>query len=803
MSDKLINIFQNPLALALGILCGYHVDNLLKNPWVNRSLSSTDDIGWNRHSLDASVYGTGRGGWYYDPCGDKGKPTDADKHSGGSEGVPGSGGTLNSGGSGLFKGTRKQGGGFNTSSTANHYGTCAGAGGGLYGGGAGFLLGGSGGGSSLAPAAKPYCDNPAYYDKTNEPDGIKEVVHYDKDTLHFDIHGYGNQDLLDNMEGLINLNCSFPWYYQYICKYMNEYKDYDKFVDLFTQAQGNGFIIISKKNRHIHFKHIRVPIIGTEIKWKWLGYGALKNIGQILYEKDGSVQSFTLDPGKYEVLLYGAMGGSTGVWSQINDSYCGGFGGMELCTIEVTKKVKLYAYLGQHGSGKASYNPFNGGGACGPGCTSGGGSTDIRFSNADYYDSWFDRIAVAGGGGGIWGGTSSGGTDYTLGGGSTTHSLNASYSNPETLFVRKYPVNNSTKVKVEFDIQVSPEMESPADIHMKIKLADGNEGELEQTFTVNSSGHVIFEYLLDETYEVDTPTHNVSIEAEYWVSENGSNEPTDEMIAATSKILISVETVTNNEDDMSVSPSTVYLNCSDKINLTDEVEFIGRTLNDQNIEVDDFIDLFEQAVTELKESGEIGDLETGDWINLVDSILIELKGSNKLSIEAFDTFEITDDTDYISQVVYDVNAIVDPEYPGGSITGTGRYNEGTTASLAAIFAGDYIVEWYENDTLIYTGEVLEFIVDRQYSLTVRFKSKSPVIDLPFVTDCLALRFDAILNYNGNHADSHFWTDFRRKATVSKDSLGFSDDAYLARFDAINNTSSGHDTSSFNWVDIHE
>lgn len=95
------------------------------------------------------------------------------------------------------------------------------------------------------------------------------------------------------------------------------------------------------------------------------------------------------------------------------------------------------------------------------------------------------------------------------------------------------------------------------------------------------------------------------------------------------------------------------------------------------------------------------------------------------------------------------------------------------------------------------------MVHRQYSLTVRFKSKSPVIDIPFVTDCLALRFDAILNYNGNHADSHFWTDFRRKATVSKDSLGFSDDAYLARFDAINNTSSGHDTSSFNWVDIHE
>lgn len=788
------NIFQNPLALALGILVGMTLDNQLEDPNALRKLTTSDTLGWLGTSSGINQFGTGRGGWHYDLCGDKGKIPLTDQHAGGSDGVPGEGGTLTRGGFGLFKGSRHDGGGFTSSFAANHFGTCAGAGAGFHGGGAGFTRGGSGGGSSLTPASKPWRDNPAYYDAKNEPEEIKEVVHYDKDTLVYDTNGYSSEDLVENLEGLINLNCPFTSYYDHVCGYMKGYKDYKQMLDIFSTAQGHGFIIVSKKNRHIHWKHLRVPVVGAELKWKWLGYGALKNIGHIFYEKDGSIQSFTLEPGKYEVLLYGAMGGSKGIWTPMDDSLCGGFGGMQLCTIEIQKNpVTLYAYIGQRGTCTSKKEAFNGGGAPGPGCTGGGGCTDIRYyraetddeSTGDNYDRLFKIMVVAGGGGGIWGLTS--GTSY----GSTKSSvfsacpLVATPENPQTLFSKQYPVNDKTKVLVDFDVQVSPEIEAPVDLHIRIKLADGNEGELEEIFTIGSSGHVGVEYLLDKVYEKDTPTHKVTIEAEYWVSEHNTNNATDELIAATSKILIRVETVTNNEGNLDTLPSTpLYINAHDEICLVDEVGFTGKRYTNKQLEIEEFIDLFDEVTSESSSATPLDGVEVEDLVNLVDSVLLEMHR------------------------VYDINVEVESDVSGDFVDGAGRYEVGDIVSLVAVYSGEATVEWYENDSLIHTGDTYEFEVTSPRNLVAKFIYETPednpeLSDLPFVVEGCIARFDAILNYNGEHVDNHLWTVIGRKATVSTDSMGFSDDAYIARFDAINNTKLGHDTGSMTWEDIHE
>ena len=114
----------------------------------------------------------------------------------------------------------------------------------------------------------------------------------------------------------------------------------------------------------------------------------------------GSVQTATLDPGKYILECWGAQGGSY-------SSYSGGAGGYSIGTITLSQRTNLYIYVGgqpatQTSTGATS-GGFNGGGAgCsrtynystyGPG---GGGASDIRIGQ----DSFYARVIVAGGGGG-------------------------------------------------------------------------------------------------------------------------------------------------------------------------------------------------------------------------------------------------------------------------------------------------------------------------------------------------------------------------------------------------------------------
>ena len=114
----------------------------------------------------------------------------------------------------------------------------------------------------------------------------------------------------------------------------------------------------------------------------------------------GSVQTATLDPGKYILECWGAQGGSY-------SSYSGGAGGYSIGTITLSQRTNLYIYVGgqpatQTSTGATS-GGFNGGGA---GCSrtynystygqGGGGASDIRIGQ----DSFYARVIVAGGGGG-------------------------------------------------------------------------------------------------------------------------------------------------------------------------------------------------------------------------------------------------------------------------------------------------------------------------------------------------------------------------------------------------------------------
>lgn len=123
----------------------------------------------------------------------------------------------------------------------------------------------------------------------------------------------------------------------------------------------------------------------------------------------GSVQTATLDPGKYILECWGAQGGSY-------SSYSGGAGGYSIGTITLSQRTNLYIYVGgqpatQTSTGATS-GGFNGGGA---GCSrtynystygqGGGGASDIRIGQ----DSLYSRVIVAGGGGSDGSSSQSGG----------------------------------------------------------------------------------------------------------------------------------------------------------------------------------------------------------------------------------------------------------------------------------------------------------------------------------------------------------------------------------------------------------
>ncbi len=129
----------------------------------------------------------------------------------------------------------------------------------------------------------------------------------------------------------------------------------------------------------------------------------------------GNAQSFTLQPGKYKLEVWGAQGGKNG------GGEIGGKGGYSVGSVNIANNISVFAYVGGKGvtNGGGGWN--GGGGSSGNNVAGGGGGTDFRVLE----DSLYNRIIVAGGGGGAgqyynyWAGGVGGGSTGGSGGGDT------------------------------------------------------------------------------------------------------------------------------------------------------------------------------------------------------------------------------------------------------------------------------------------------------------------------------------------------------------------------------------------------
>jgi hypothetical protein len=106
---------------------------------------------------------------------------------------------------------------------------------------------------------------------------------------------------------------------------------------------------------------------------------------------DCTYYSVTLEPGRYDLEVWGAQGGNDTTYPT---TCFGGRGGYSKGTVQLNSKTTLYVYVGGSGTGSTSGGTW--------GSTGGGGGTDIRLQNGLWNDAngLKTRIIVAGGGGG-------------------------------------------------------------------------------------------------------------------------------------------------------------------------------------------------------------------------------------------------------------------------------------------------------------------------------------------------------------------------------------------------------------------
>lgn len=165
-----------------------------------------------------------------------------------------------------------------------------------------------------------------------------------------------------------------------------------------TVIECNSTALYAKVNNSLK----KVTSIYFKMNNKIYGIGADNSSNTNMnFSYTGSVQTATLDPGKYILECWGAQGGSY-------SSYSGGAGGYSIGTITLSQRTNLYIYVGgqpatQTSTGATS-GGFNGGGYRNT-YKGGGGATDIRIGT----DSLYSRVIVAGGGGSDGSSSQSGG----------------------------------------------------------------------------------------------------------------------------------------------------------------------------------------------------------------------------------------------------------------------------------------------------------------------------------------------------------------------------------------------------------
>ena len=358
-------------------------------------------------------YSTGRGGITrktdksFGVNGEPGRPGANDAVSApATPSLCGDGGYLDSGGQGLHNGQLFFGGNA-TSVTSPAFGTTsAGGGSGLFGGGSAFILAGGGGGSTWVYSNNklgvqgwraikqvfPSVEYPEWLD-------IPRWIGVDPSTLSY----------FENNQALFDVNTYHTYEYEYAGWKSKLKKAFLPFVQLHSEAGGNGLILISNCDE----------TIGIDKE-----NGRITGIGEIVKYSGKCVEWSPELPGVYEFILWGAQGG-TAFYTRPDDantpgqSFTGGFGGScgffikltpthfeTINGIETEVPTKLFLRVGQMGEYARLKNSWNGGGNADT-ATGGGGSTDIRWKDIAGDTSWqsnFEfRLAVAGGGGGCIG----------------------------------------------------------------------------------------------------------------------------------------------------------------------------------------------------------------------------------------------------------------------------------------------------------------------------------------------------------------------------------------------------------------
>ena len=559
-------------------------------------------------------YSTGRGGITFNKDGhlgvngEPGRPGASDSLS--SPATPslcGDGGYLDGGGQGLNNGQLFFGGNASSVIEPSFGITSAGGGGGLFGGGSAFILAGGGGGSTWV------------YSNTIQGDtgwqAIKQVfpnVEYPEwlDTPRWIGIDTSTLDYYKKNEALFDVNTYHTYEYEYAGWKSKLKGAFLPFIDLHSEAGGNGLILISSPNKKIEIDVESGQILG---------------INEVIKYSGECVSWVPPEVGEYEFILWGAQGG-TAYYTRPDDEYIpnqsftGGFGGScgffinlspthteVIDTIETEVNTTLYLRVGQMGEYTRLKRAWNGGGNADT-ATGGGGSTDVRWldieGNTSLELNYQYRLAVAGGGGGCIG-TGHGGPPIGPiedGDRGNTKDIEDTEEDEVVNIVEDseplyFLVNDLSLVYVNIKYYSSASLPKNSHAGCLLYINNGQEGVLYQEFSINPvSGLLELVFPLDQVYPKDTKTH--------WVTLTPEVRTNTQFIVPKGGVHIRVETRKRvNEPNIKLYKPLVF-SLIDKLSIIDtwNVKLVGR-IEDIKVSVTEkvmFLDIFKVTMRAIE-----------------------------------------------------------------------------------------------------------------------------------------------------------------------------------------------------------
>lgn len=563
------------LAITIGyLLAPYFFKRKYNAIFGNTSSSNNFNINYPMQGKS----GTGRGGFPWDynistgvSDGDDGIPPVCDAFFHIESCLTGSGGS-NSGGAGYQDGSLGRGGDGLVEGGDIGY---PGGGAGFFGGGSG-LLGGAGGGSSavIIDTLLEFIDE--VFDRENKPNiKVKQTA---------DIQGgllLGTEERKNSYSGaLYALNTEWSNYYtKHIEPYLSN-EAYEQFLNIRTQANGNGFILISQVNKEILLD-------------KDKGY---INLDRIIYmNPDDPAGGIPVDfsvAGDYHIICFGACGGSFLQWSEAFPYWAGGFGGSAGAIFSIPSNTTLYAFIGGKGNRSIGEHPINGGGNCSNHGTSGGGATDLRYVNN--VNALKTRIIVAGGGGGVYGlveDVTEPPRDYTI-----PNIVDRDYIDSGTLGVQTYLVNDLSTVHVSLNFAKTSNTRDKNILKLKLKIQDVDQM-IEQTIDLTDVNSLTksniplkVSFPLDTVYPVNTPTHRVTISA-YWESDA-------DIFIYSNSVIITVTTEPRENESSNFEHLPLILSFSETVRIKENLGFVVITTEqgeDHMISIREYVTLIDTA----------------------------------------------------------------------------------------------------------------------------------------------------------------------------------------------------------------